>query len=407
MHDSGPALVLVDDRRVDLSPLDDLRPLWDVRTGARTTRQRIESALATQAKAGFSGEGLVDCSKDPLPSILPEKMPVLLVNARCVLPPAALESIKIGESLVSESGIVAIAAEAERASEALESMLHGKPLGVTLECENAAFLEFPWDVIRFRDRAIKLDMQELLRDRGRYMSEHPEGVIVIGNQPLAVDLSATVHPGVVLDLQYGEIIIARGAIIRPGSVLVGPCVIGPDSTVLEQALIKPNTAIGPVCKVSGEVGGTIFQGYTNKAHHGHLGDSWIGEWVNLGAGTVNSNLLNTYGQIVAKIRTDASGVSTGMMYLGALIGDHVKTAIGTRLMTGTVLGTGCMIASTAAAPQCTDAFAWITDAGSELYRYDRFVEVARTMMSRRDESMSPAYSARLDRLYDQARGSQP
>ena len=105
----------------------------------------------------------------------------------------------------------------------------------------------------------------------------------------------------VLDAERGPIRIDRGAVIRPGAVICGPCSIGREAVVVDRALIKPDTVIGPVCKVGGEVGGTIFQGYSNKSHEGHLGDSWEGKWVNFGAGTSNSNLLNTYGEVTMQL----------------------------------------------------------------------------------------------------------
>ena len=104
-----------------------------------------------------------------------------------------------------------------------------------------------------------------------------------------------------------RIVIADHAVIRPGATIIGPAYIGEHATVLERALIKAHTAVGPWCKVSGEVGGSIFQAYSNKGHEGHLGDSYVGEWVNLGAATTNSNLLNTYSEVVAKVKASHTG----------------------------------------------------------------------------------------------------
>ncbi|MFT3685650.1 MAG: hypothetical protein QM783_12110 [Phycisphaerales bacterium] len=81
---------------------------------------------------------------------------------------------------------------------------------------------------------------------------------------------------------------------------MGPAYIGSHSTVIERTLVKAHSSIGPWCKVAGEVGGVVFQGFANKAHDGHLGDAFVGEWSNLGAGTTNSNLLNTYGEVTMR-----------------------------------------------------------------------------------------------------------
>jgi UDP-N-acetylglucosamine diphosphorylase/glucosamine-1-phosphate N-acetyltransferase len=187
-------------------------------------------------------------------------------------------------------------------------------------------------------------------------------------------------------------------------VIVGPAYVGPHSTVLERAVIRANTAIGPWCKVAGEVGGTIFQGYSNKAHDGYLGDSWVGEWVNLGAGTTNSNLLNTYAEVKARATPDGPEEPAGERFVGAFIGDHVKTAIGTRIMTGAVIGTGSMISRSAQVGGCLPGFSWSTDAGRDTYRLDRFIEAVRSVMARRNVEPSPAY---LDRVAALHRGAGP
>jgi hypothetical protein len=149
--------------------------------------------------------------------------------------------------------------------------------------------------------------------------------------------------------------------------------------------------------VAGEVGGTIFQGYANKAHDGHLGDSWIGEWANFGAGTTNSNLLNTYGEVIAQASNGDQRVRTGLKFLGCIVGDHVKFAILTRIMTGSVFGTGSMIAK-ADAPTCVGRFEWITEERRQPYRWEKFAEVAEAAMARRTVKMSAAYAKRLKGL---------
>ncbi|CAN0594021.1 unnamed protein product, partial [Laminaria digitata] len=186
----------------------------------------------------------------------------------------------------------------------------------------------------------------------------------------------------------------ENATIHPGAIITGPAYIGPGSSVLEQANIKPNTAVGPVCKVAGEVGGSVFQGYANKGHAGHLGDSWVGEWANLGADTTNSNLLNTYGEITARPTPGGSMEKTGETFLGVTMGDHAKTAIGTRIMTGAIVGTGTMFAASTALSGTTEPFSWHTDAGVKHYRLGKFVEVSLTVMGRRGIKQSQGYSRR-------------
>jgi hypothetical protein len=155
------------------------------------------------------------------------------------------------------------------------------------------------------------------------------------------------------------------------------------------------------------VGGTIFEGFSNKGHDGYLGDSYVGEWVNLGAGTTNSNLLNTYGEVIARPLVGGKAGSnerTGETFLGCVLGEHVKTAICTRIMTGSIVGTGTMFAATAALSGTVPAFSWCTDSAADVgkagvsikpYRFDKFLEVARAAMARRKVTPGEAYVERM------------
>jgi UDP-N-acetylglucosamine diphosphorylase/glucosamine-1-phosphate N-acetyltransferase len=270
------------------------------------------------------------------------------------------------------------------------------------EAEGRCLLHRPWDVVRFRDEMLAHDLSLIVRSSDRWARERPAGTTVIGERRLSIDPTAEVAPTVVFDVTKGPVVVERGATVRPGAIVHGPAYVGPGSTVLDRALVKANTAIGPVCKVAGEVGGTIFQGFSNKAHDGHLGDSWVGEWVNLGAGTVNSNLLNTYGEVATRRDSAAPRERTGLTFLGAIIGDHVKTAIGTRIFTGSVIGTGAMIASSTPAAQVVPAFAWITDGGTKTFRIEKFLEVARAAMGRRGVELTPGAEARLREVHERA-----
>jgi UDP-N-acetylglucosamine diphosphorylase/glucosamine-1-phosphate N-acetyltransferase len=202
-------------------------------------------------------------------------------------------------------------------------------------------------------------------------------------------------------------VIGAGVVVRPFAVLVGPCAILDGSTVAERSLIKASTVIGPHCRAGGEIGGTIFQAYSNKSHDGHLGDSFVGEWVNIGAGSDNSNLLNTYGEVIVRLEADGGLTRTGRQFWGAVIGDHVKLAIGTRLMTGTTIGTGAMIACSRSPATLVPRFSWLTDSadGPKSFRIDKFLETARAMMSRRGKAPTPAVEAAIRALHAKATGA--
>ena len=152
-----------------------------------------------------------------------------------------------------------------------------------------------------------------------------------------------VHPGVYVgkkvhldnmvfyNTTFGDIIIDDRSAVLPFTYLVGPLYIGKNCQVNEHASIE-GSSIGNVCKVGGEISNTVFAGHSNKQHFGCIGESYIGEWVNLGAGTTNSDLKNTYGEITM------DGVNTGQRHLGCVIGDNTKTAILCSLYTGKIIG---------------------------------------------------------------------
>ena len=398
-------VVLYDDGQPALAALADLRPIFDVRTGRLTTRERIELVLGRRADALLVPAGLAPLARDATDTpVNPPDLPAdaLLVNGRCVLPPATLAILATGEALIEATTGEVIAARLDRSAARLFAESFALPDRVHTTTPPApCLLRRPWDVIRFRDEAIRRDLDAAIADQP---GNPPAGPTVLGAHAIRVDPSATLAPGITLDAQRGAIVIDAGVTIRPGAIIVGPASIGAGSTILEHALIKANTAIGPACKVAGEVGGAIFQSHSNKAHDGHLGDAWIGQWVNLGAGTINSNLLNTYGQVNAAATPDAPRERTGLTFFGCVLGDHVKTAIGTRIMTGAIIGAGAMIASTAPPPPTVRRFSWITDAasgeGAPRYKLDRFLEAAQRMMSRRGVDLTPALRARITALHE-------
>lgn len=184
-----------------------------------------------------------------------------------------------------------------------------------------------------------------------------------------------------IDASCGPILLSDRVTIGAGAVLKGPCAIGPCTVIAPLTQIRPGTAIGANCRIGGEVSASIILSHSNKAHEGYLGHSYLGEWVNLGAGTTTSNLKNTYGEVVLKV--GARRVPTGRQFLGSLVGDHSKTGILTRLMTGTYIGYCSMLAASTSPPSSVPSLTFITDAGHAAYRLDKAAEVARRVYQRR------------------------
>ncbi len=150
-----------------------------------------------------------------------------------------------------------------------------------------------------------------------------------------------INDPVVFDSNPGPIVIDDNVKIGPFCFFRGPVYIGPKTRISEHASIKDSVSISHTCKIGGEVEGTVLEAYTNKQHHGFLGHSYLGSWINLGAGTCNSDLKNTYG--VVNMTYGSEKVSTDMQFVGCIIGDYAKTAINTGIFTGKTIGTGSMV----------------------------------------------------------------
>ncbi len=387
-------ICLYDHGETDLTPLTDLRASFDLRTGALTTRDRADRLLDGEVVT-WAGEGVRPLSGEADRGGPIAAASVVLCLSGRWLDPGAAAGLGRHEALTSAGEVLAVRLPGPEALRFLES--HESSARVTAsDLPDARVLRRPWDVIRFGKDLLRTDLDLLL-------AEMPSGAVaasVVGEAGVRVHPRARLMPGVVLDAEAGPIVIDAGAVVRPNACIAGPAYIGQGSEISAGAVIRGGTSIGPVCRVGGEVGGSTFQAYSNKSHEGYLGDSYLGEWVNLGAGTITSNLKNTYGPVRAQANPHESPVDTGLNYLGSIIGDHVKTAIGTRLLTGSVIHTGAMIALSSFAPKAIERFAFLTDDGAKCYDIERFLDVAQRVMQRRDIEMSDAYAVRLRELHD-------
>lgn len=379
---------LYDDARArTFEPFALSRPLGEVRAGALLIRQRWERALGLSC-AGFLGAPqLRDFEEfDAPPAVTAMELPAgaIVVNARAL--PALervdstglLERVGAADLLVTDGQVAAVrlaqSVPAERFSDgtlALEDLASGGWQRTTLR---AHWLDAPWDLIRFLPEMLAADILAL--GAGRTCVAPPPAT-VMGDHPVFVEVGAHVEPLVVIDASGGPVLVSRGASIAAFSRLVGPCFIAPESRVLGGKVT--NAAIGEQCRVGGEVNHAIFIGHANKAHDGFVGHSVLGRWVNLGAGTVTSNLKNTYG--IVQAWTPGGMQSTGMQFFGTLFGDHAKTAIGTRLSTGSVIGAGASVIGNGMTPRVVVPFAW--GDGDTACDPERFVTMVERMMARR------------------------
>ncbi|MBT3300747.1 MAG: hypothetical protein HN657_07330 [Candidatus Marinimicrobia bacterium] len=203
---------------------------------------------------------------------------------------------------------------------------------------------------------------------------------------------------VVFNVEKGPIIIEENVVIKPFSYIEGPVYLGKNSIVQAHSNLS-NSIIGPHCKVAGEVHGCIFQSFSNKAHDGHLGDAFIGEWVNLGAGTTNSNLKNNYTSVIMDV--NGKKHNTGTLFMGALIGDHSKTAIGTQLNTGTVIGPACNVLAHSFPGKKIAPFTFYLNGKKRKMNWDDFLHTAKIVQSRRNRTMAETQILILEKIYSE------
>ncbi len=219
---------------------------------------------------------------------------------------------------------------------------------------------------------------------------------------LHLDPTARVDPQVVVDTTGGPVVIGPGAFISAFTRLEGPCCIGPQTQV-HGARIRAGTTLGPACRIGGEVEESIVQGYSNKYHEGFLGHAYVGEWVNLGAGTSNSDLRNDYGEV--RVMVNGRLVATGQTKVGCFLGDHTKTGLGTLLNTGTNAGIFGNLLPGGLLPRYLPSFVsyWNHSLADRADLW-ALLQTAATVMSRRGHELTEAHSRLYGELYERTAG---
>lgn len=264
-------------------------------------------------------------------------------------------------------------------------------------------LSHTWQLIGNNARCIKDDYQKNPLRGTAPESELFKGVNMINEEDIVIGSEVEVRSGTVLDASDGPVVIDSRAIIEPNAIIFGPCFIGNDSVIRGGAKIGQGTTIGSYCKVGGEVEETVILSYSNKQHEGFLGHSYVGSWVNMGAGCCNSDLKNNYGHIDAWSAGEIR--KTGRRFLGAVIGDHSKIAINTRINTGTVIGFCSNVMPLGFTPQFIPSFTWRMEPDYVEYGLDEALSTAEIMMDRRGIEFSPAIKDLFTYIYKSCRQS--
>ncbi|MCE5266997.1 MAG: hypothetical protein LLG00_03845 [Planctomycetaceae bacterium] len=211
---------------------------------------------------------------------------------------------------------------------------------------------------------------------------------------------ALVHPMVVIDAEHGPVYLDEGVEVHPFTRIEGPCYVGRNSILLG-CKCREGNSIGPMCRVGGEVEESIIQGYSNKYHDGFLGHAYVGQWVNLGALTTNSDLKNDYSN-VSMVLDGCTSIRTGSTKVGSLVGDHAKMSIGTLLNTGAYVGAMAFVMTNGRLlPKFLPSFGWYVDGEvTEGRARQKLYQTAKAAMSRRKCVWTEADEALWDAIYE-------
>ena len=271
-----------------------------------------------------------------------------------------------------------------------------------LETKNihAKLIDYPWDLIANNGQQIISDFQLIKKQfpDNSIAGILYEGAHIINKEQIIMGKGAKIKPGAVIDAENGPVFIDENAVIYPNSTIEGPAYIGANSQIKIGAKIYENTSIGEVCKVGGEVEESIIHSYSNKQHDGFLGHSYLAKWVNLGADTNNSDLKNNYGSV--RVVINGEQIDSGSMFVGLTMGDHSKSAINTMFNTGTVVGVSSNIFGGSFPSKYIPSFSWGGSESITSYDLDRSIEVARRVMLRRKITMSAEDEKLFRKIFD-------
>jgi UDP-N-acetylglucosamine diphosphorylase/glucosamine-1-phosphate N-acetyltransferase len=391
------ALYVYDDACArSFAPFALTRPLGEMRAGVELIRRRWERALGVAACGSLSAAHLEHFEEFDAPPVAVGTVPAgaIVVNSRCVVslqPGTARADVWTCEGRVAavRLGHELSAREVAGGDEPLESL---GAAGSHVACLTGRWLDNVWDFITTLSPLLREDIDALGPTLECSM---PADAIRLGSGNVFVERGARVEPAVCLDASDGPILIRAGATVRAFTRLVGPCAIAAGATILGDRV--SGCSIGEMCIAHGELSGTVMLGHANKGHEGFVGHSYLGRWVNLGAGTITSNLKNTYGTV--HLWTPAGVRDTGETKLGAFIGDHCKTGIGTRLTTGSVVGAGSNLYGSAMPPKRVAPFSWGEGDALGVYRLDGFLETATRAMARRGVALGDGARRQLTAAY--------
>ena len=341
--------------RQQLYPFTHTRAVGTIRSGIFTPQERWQ--LITESQVELYTTKLLQ----PLYGAPQISANTLWIDAALILNSVLIDQIKAlqsGQCIYDTTGFIAGFGESNQIED----------YATKTKLEDQKRIQYASDLIAINDAQIRFDFE--LATMGNTSAPIPNTCTVSNQENIFIEENTNLshcH----LNASTGPIYIASGAEIQEGSCIRGPFVLLSDACVKMNTVVYGATTIGPKSIVGGEVKNSILFGYSNKAHHGYLGDSVIGEWCNLGAGTSNSNVKNTAAKI--SVWEEAANAKRYVgNKMGVCMGDYVKTAINTSITTGATIGVGANVFCAGLTPNIVPHFSWGIDKST--YQIDKLIE---------------------------------
>jgi UDP-N-acetylglucosamine diphosphorylase/glucosamine-1-phosphate N-acetyltransferase len=393
-----------------LEPIARTRPAFALWCGAEPMYERLRRKLGAHASAFWLRPELarlwqLERPDDPVNDTdWLQAGPVVWANG-CWLPPHGYRidpaSPHVGVIGARTAYVVLPRGEAP-AAPALDDWLSEWRERLPQRKVSGVILEYLWDYIEHNAECLRDDLAWFKAEH-RVHTGHANVAVTGPAERLVVAASAIVEPFVVADTRGGPVLIDDGAIVQAFSRLEGPCYIG-KRTRIAGAKLHAGSTIGPRCRIGGEVEASIVQGYSNKGHDGFLGHSYLGEWVNLAAGTQTSDLRNDYDPV--RVTVNGQRRSTGRTKVGAFIGDHTKTGLGALLNTGSTIGAFAnLLPSGTLLPSVVPSFCQVQQGQlHELWDLRKVLATAAVVMERRGITLTDVHR---DCYYDLFEATMP
>ncbi len=401
--------IFEDNHFSQLYPMTLTRPVFDLRCGIFLLKEKILRCFSEYSVHLLCRGYLEEVFQESHPNSKINELSsessefCLFINGRVLADAEFLSNLnKEKEWICTHKGTVVAAFLGRENRTRLTSKEHNivdfKQLKEVEKTEIAAnLINYPWDLINHNSKQIESDFIAL-NAGGEILGSVSKHAILLNRENIRIGLSSSVKAGAILDAGHGPIYIGENVTIMANAVIVGAAFVGDNSTIKIGAKVYEGTSIGECCKVGGEVQETIFHSFGNKQHDGFLGHSYLGQWVNLGADTNNSDLKNNYGTV--KVFIDGEFVDSRSKFVGLFMGDHSKSGINTMFNTGTVVGAMSNIYGGGFPPRNIPSFAWGGSDGFVTHDLEKAIETARIVMARRGVEMSSAYEKMLRNVFE-------